>query len=59
MTEYNKVITEEGKQEILRIAFAPDSGQKKFQFLALGKAGSAASSEGNKEQFLEITGSDL
>lgn len=58
MTEYSKVITQKGKEEILRIAFAPDSGQKKFQFLALGKAGSSASAEGDETRFTEITGSE-
>lgn len=58
MTEYSKFITEEGKQEILRIAFAPNSGQNGFKYLALGKAGSSAASEGDKEKFDELKGSE-
>jgi len=58
MTEYSKFITEEGKQEILRIAFAPDSGQNGFKYLALGKAGSSASKDEKKESFDELKGSE-
>lgn len=58
MTTYNKYITEEGKNEVLKIAFSSEMGENTFRYLALGtnNGGSLASQTGNKTDFIEISG---
>lgn len=56
MTTYKKVITEEGKNEVLKIAFGGyTEGTNTFNYLALGTGlGGLASESGNKEDFQEL-----
>ena len=56
MTTYHKCITEEGKQEVLKIAFGGYSeGTNTFNYLALGTGlGGLASESGDKKDFIEL-----
>ncbi len=56
MTTYKKFITEEGKQEVLKIAFGGyTEGTNTFNFLALGTGlGGLASQSGDKKDFIEL-----
>lgn len=53
MTKY---ITDKGKKKLLRLGFLSNTGERGFNFLALGTDGSNASETGNKEDFIEPTG---
>lgn len=55
MTKYNKIITEEGKNEILKIAFSNEGNENTFKYLALGENGSSAAETGNAANFHEVS----
>ena len=54
----NKIITQEGKEELLRLGFASEEAGGAFKYVALGGESSKASQTGNKGDFMEVTGPD-
>ena len=54
---YEKKITDEGKNEILKLAFLNENSNP-FCYCALGREGSTASSTGDWRNFNEFTGSN-
>ena len=51
----NKYVTDEGKTEILKIAFVNDDGYTPFAYLALADSTSSASSSGIRTDFSELS----
>ena len=51
----NKYVTDEGKTEILKIAFVNDDGYTPFAYLALAESTSSASSSGIRTDFHELS----
>lgn len=51
----NKYVTDEGKTEILKIAFVNDDGNTSFKYLALADSTSAASTSGLFDDFSELS----
>lgn len=51
----NKYVTDEGKTEILKIAFVNDDGYTPFAYLALADSTSSASSSGIQTNFSELS----
>lgn len=51
----NKYVTDEGKTEILKIAFVNDDGHTPFAYLALADSTSSASSSGIQTDFSELS----
>ena len=51
----NKYVTDEGKTEILKIAFVNDDGYTPFAYLALADSTSSASSSGIRTDFVELS----
>ena len=51
----NKYVTDEGKTELLKIAFVNDDGYTPFAYLALADSTSSASSSGIRTDFRELS----
>ena len=51
----NKYVTDEGKTEILKLAFVNDDGYTPFAYLALADSTSSASSSGIQTDFSELS----
>ena len=58
MSTYKKFINEEGKNEVLKIAFSDIGNENTFRYLALGTSAGNTSSTGLKEDFVEFDKAD-
>lgn len=58
MSTYKKFITEEGKNEVLKIAFSDSGNDNTFRYLALGTNSGTAAETGLKENFVELDRSE-
>ena len=58
MSTYKKIITKEGKNEVLKIAFSNTDNENTFRYLALGTSDGKASQTGLKEDFVEVNRAD-